>query len=92
MIREKYFINGSGVVSEVPLKCTVRQARIVLGEEVCNNLDAMSNDTEVPWALRQTLKYATTWERNLPEIDEIGYALGYTEEQIDDLFMQAMQV
>lgn len=70
--------------------CTVRQARIILGEEVCNQLDAMSNDPEVPWALRQTLKYATIWERNLPEIDEIGWALGYTNEQIDDMFRQAM--
>ena len=70
--------------------CTVRQARIVLGETVCNQLDAMSNDPEVPWALRQTLKHATVWERTLPEIDEIGWALGYTNEQIDDLFRQAM--
>ena len=74
------------------MKCSVRQARIVLGEEVCNTLDAMADDPETPWALRQTLKYATVWERTLPEIDEIGWVLGYTDEQIDSLFRQAMQV
>ena len=74
------------------MKCTVRQARIVLGEDVCAALDAMANDAEYPWAFRQTLKYATVWERTLPEIDEIGWALGYTPEEIDDLFRRAMTV
>lgn len=80
------------IVERSKMVCTVRQARIVLGEAVCNQLDAMSNDLEVPWALRQTIKYATIWERNLPEIDEIGWALGYTDEQIDDLFREATKV
>ena len=72
--------------------CTVRQARIILGEEVCNQIDMMADNPEVPWALRQTLKYATTWERTLPEIDEIGWVLGYSSEQIDSLFREAMKV
>lgn len=79
-------------VERASMKCTVRQARIVLGEEVCATLADMANDDEYPWALRQTLKYATVWERTLPEIDEIGWALGYTPEEIDDLFRKAMAV
>ena len=71
------------------MQCTRRQARIVLGQDTCAALDALADDPETPWAMRQTLLYAQTWERTAPEIDEIGWALGYDAEQIDALFRAA---
>ncbi|MEM9968504.1 MAG: hypothetical protein AAF755_10420 [Pseudomonadota bacterium] len=64
--------------------------RLVLGEQVCAQLDAVANDAETPWAMRQTIAYAQTWRRMSEEIDEIGYLLGFDEEQKDTLFLQAM--
>ena len=74
------------------MQCTRRQARIVLGQDTCAALDALADDTETPWAMRQTLLYAQTWERTAPEIDEIGWALGYDAEQIDALFRAASKI
>lgn len=74
------------------MQCTRRQARIVLGPDTCAALDALADDPETPWALRQTLIYAQTWQRTAPEIDEIGWALGYDDEQIDALFRAASKI
>jgi hypothetical protein len=40
--------------------------------------------------LAQTLKYAQTWHRTHETMDEIGWALGYTADEIDALFRVAM--
>ena len=74
------------------MECTRRQARIVLGPEICAAIDALADDPETPWAMRQTLLYAQTWYRIAPEIDEIGWALGYDAEQIDALFRLASTI
>lgn len=74
------------------MECTRRQARIVLGPEICAAIDALADDPETPWAMRQTLLYAQTWYRNAPEIDEIGWALGYDAEQTDALFRAAATI
>ena len=74
------------------MQCTRRQARIVLGPDTCAALDAIADDPETPWAMRQTLLYAQTWDRTALEIDEIGWALGYDAEQIDALFRAASAI
>ena len=74
------------------MQCTRRQARIVLGPDTCAAIDALADDPETPWAMRQTLLYAQVWERAAPEIDEIGWALGYDAEQIDALFRAASAI
>ena len=74
------------------MQCTRRQARIVLGPDTCAAIDALADDPETPWALRQTLLYAQVWERAAPEIDEIGWALGYDAEQTDALFRAAATI
>lgn len=71
-------------------ECTVRQARIALGRETCAALDAIAEDPQTEWVVSQTIKYATVWERRSPDIALIGWALGYTDEQTDDLFRAAM--
>ena len=74
------------------MTCTRRQARIVLGPDTCAAIDALADDPETPWAMRQTLLYAQTWYRIAPEIDEIGWALGYDAEQTDALFRAAATI
>jgi hypothetical protein len=74
------------------MKCSRLQGRLVLGEDTCNALDAMAADPETPWAMRQTIQNATEWNRTSQAMTELGYLLGYTDTQMDDLFRQAMTV
>lgn len=71
------------------MKCSRLQARLALGPDTCAELDAMAIDPATPWAMRQTLLYAQTWQRLHPSMDEIGWALGYDAYQIDALFLLA---
>ena len=72
--------------------CSRLQGRLVLGETVCTALDAMAVDPLTPWAMRETVQNAVEWTRTSQTIDELGYLLGFTEAQMDDLFRAAMQV
>jgi len=93
------FIDGQRVIIETPIDedrqgmtCTRLQARLALGEAVCAVLDAMADDQETPWVLQQTLKFAQTWQRTHPDIEAIGTALGYSPDQMDDLFRVAAKL
>ena len=66
-----------------------RQARIALGEAMCNALDAASDNPELPWVMRDAIKSAGEWHRNAPEIDELAWLLDLTPPEIDDLFRLA---
>ena len=72
--------------------CSRLQGRLVLGEATCAAIDAMAADPATPWAMRQTIANAIEWRRNSQSITELGYLLGYTDEQMDDLFRAAMGV
>ena len=74
------------------MKCSRLQGRLVLGEATCDALDAMATDPTTPWAMRQTIQNAIEWRRMSQSMTELGYLLGYTDEQMDDLFRQAMTV
>jgi hypothetical protein len=71
------------------MSVTRRQAFIALGPEVVSALMAYANDPETPWALRVAITETVEWHRTAPEIDEIGYALGFTGDEIDALFQTA---
>jgi hypothetical protein len=72
--------------------CSRLQGRLVLGETVCNALDAIASDTNTPWAMRQAINNAIEWRRTSQAMTELGYLLGYTDEQMDELFRQAMKL
>lgn len=74
------------------MACSRLQGRLVLGEATCDALDAMAADPQTPWAMRQTINNAIEWQRTSQAITELGYLLGYTETQMDDLFRAAMVV
>ena len=72
--------------------CSRLQGRLVLGEATCTALDAMAADPATPWAMRQTIANAIEWRRTSQAMTELGYLLGYTDTQMDDLFRIAMTV
>lgn len=72
--------------------CSRLQGRLVLGEATCDALDAMAADPQTPWAMRQTINNAIEWRRTSEAMTELGYLLGFTPEQMDDLFRAAMVV
>lgn len=72
--------------------CSRLQGRLVLGEKTCAAIDAMAADDRTPWAMRQTILNAIEWRRTSQAVTELGYMLGYTDTQMDDLFRVAMTV
>jgi hypothetical protein len=72
--------------------CSRLQGRLVLGEATCKELDAMADDPNTPWAMRQAISNAIEWRRTSQTMTELGYLLGYTDEQMDNLFRKAMVV
>jgi hypothetical protein len=74
------------------MSCSRLQGRLVLGEATCTALDAIANDDLTPWAMRQTINNAIEWRRTSQAMTELGYLLGYTDAQMDDLFRLAMTV
>jgi len=72
--------------------CSPLQGRMILGEDVCDMLDALSADPKTPWAMRQAILYATQWHRTSQAMTEMAYLLQYTDEQMDVLFRQAMAI
>ena len=74
------------------MKCSRLQGRLVLGETTCAALDALADNTETPWAMRETITNAIEWSRLSQSMTELGYLLGYTDTQMDALFTVAMTV
>ena len=92
MIRSISWRGGLAVITETPMICTRRQARLALGESACTALDAASENPDIPWAMRDAIKSATEWHRDAPEIDELAWLLGLDGPQIDVLFARAMAI
>lgn len=74
------------------MRCSRLQGRLTLGPQVCALLDGFAADPETSWAMRETIQNAAEWQRGSQTMDELGYALGFTPEQMDDLFAIAMDV
>lgn len=74
------------------MSCSRLQGRLTLGEAVCAQLDALAADPATPWAMREAITNAATWNRSSQTIDELAYLLGFTAEQMDALFEQAASV
>lgn len=68
------------------------QGRLALGPETCLLIDAIADDPETPWAMRQAIVKATEWRRNSQAMTELGYLLGYTDTEMDDLFRIAINI
>jgi hypothetical protein len=74
------------------LVCTPLQGRLVLGQAECSRLDAFLALPTTPWALREVATNALEWRRLSENMAVLGWIMGYSDEQMDALFVQAMQV
>ena len=74
------------------MKCSRLQGRLVLGEATCAAIDAIAEDPETPWAMRQTITNAIEWQRTSQSMVELAWVLGFTDEEMDTLFQTAMTV
>ena len=74
------------------LTCTRLQGRLTLGEAVCAQIDALAADPATPWPMREAISHAGLWVRASQTMDELGYLLGYTDAQMDALFVAAAGV
>lgn len=72
--------------------CSRLQGRLVLGPETCAAIDALAVDPATPWAMRETITNAIEWRRTSQAMTELGYLLGYGDDQMDELFIAAMDV
>jgi len=68
------------------------QGRLTLGPVTVAALDAIADDPETPWAMRETIKNAGEWRRTSQAMDELGYVLAYEPIQMDALFRAAATV
>ena len=72
--------------------CSRLQGRLTLGPQICAELDALAADEDTPWAMREIIVNAATWQRNSQTIDELAWLLGFKAEQMDQMFETAMQI
>ena len=93
MIREVKIVDGVRMVVETPFPPVSRlQARRVLGPDRCAILDAVAGDETIPWVIREAIRSATEWRREAQEITELAWVLGLSENDIDQLFMDALSL
>jgi len=66
------------------MSCTPLQGKLAIGETLWTDVVAYS--ATAPWAQQMVIDSANTWHRNSEDIQFIGYLLGVTDEQMDNLF------
>lgn len=74
------------------MRCSRLQGRLTLGPDICAGLDAFAADPQTSWAMREAITNAAEWQRGSQLMDELGYGLGFTPDQMDALFEIAMTV
>lgn len=72
-------------------KCSPMQGKLALGPAEWAKIETY-RDTEATWAQKIVIDSANEWRRNSQDIQFFGYLLGYTDEQMDNLFKAAMTI
>ena len=72
--------------------CTRLQGRLALGKTEIDRLDAFIDSLPNNWALRQVVDGAVTWHRLSQDMQLLGHALNYTDDEMDAAFVRAMAV
>ncbi len=95
-IRSVEWQNGRQVIVEKPMVCTARQARTAMLDTPYGTgtlLDAaIAAVAQSPRSVQIAWEYGSEWRRDDPNISAIAAALGLSEDQVDDLFIKAMQL
>ncbi|ABN75742.1 hypothetical protein Rsph17029_0629 [Rhodobacter sphaeroides ATCC 17029] len=76
----------------IPREVSVMQAMIVVGEERWSQAMGIADDPSYPWAMRAAIRGATMLVRDSETMDTLGFLLGFSPEEIDQLFIVASQV
>ena len=74
------------------MTCTSLQGKIALGSDAWNKVLAYRDEPETPFSVKVTIDDSPTWNRLSQDISLIGWALDYTDEQMDELFVKAMNI
>ena len=70
--------------------CSKMQGILTLGETKWN--EVMAYRDTASWAEKMIIDSATDWQRTSQNIQFIGYLVGFTDTQMDDLFIAAASV
>ena len=76
------------IAERATMSCTPLQGKLAIGETLWTNVVAYS--ATAPWAQKMVIDSSDKWYRNSEDIQFIGYLLGVTDAQMDDLFRLAV--
>lgn len=71
-------------------KCSPMQGKLALGQAEWAKIEAYR--AGATWAEQIVIDSAQEWRRDSQDIQFFGYLLGYSDEQMDDLFRAAVQI
>jgi len=74
------------------MSCTSLQGKIALGAEAWAKVVAYRDEPETPFSVKVTIDDSPQWNRLSQDISLIGWALDYTDEEMDELFVKAMKI
>ena len=74
------------------MRCSKMQGILTLGEAKWNEVLAYRDLETTTWPEQTIIDSATDWNRTSQNIQFIGYLVGYTDEQMDELFVTAKDV
>jgi len=72
--------------------CSPLQGKLALGEVRWAQVEAMLASPTTPFPMRIAISSAVQWDRKSQMMDELGWIMGLTATQIDDLFRAARQI
>ena len=72
--------------------CSKMQGILTLGETKWGEVLTYRDLATTTWSERMTIDSATEWHRTSQSIQFIGYLVGYTDEQMDAMFIAAALV
>lgn len=70
------------------MACTPLQGKLAIGETLWAGVVTYSDTS--PWAQKMVIESASNWHRTSEDIQFIGYLLGVTDLEMDDLFRLAV--
>jgi hypothetical protein len=74
------------------MSCTKTQGILTLGETKWVEVLEYRDLSTTSWAEKMIIDSATDWQRNSQNIQFIGYLVGYTDEQMDAMFVSAKDI
>jgi hypothetical protein len=74
------------------MSCSKMQGILTLGETKWGEVLTYREDVDTTWAEKMIIDSAQDWQRTSENIQFFGYLIGYTDEQMDEMFTKAQEV